>query len=81
MDYSQIVSVTKEFLVDEFEVEEEVISDDAELIPTLDLDSLDFVDLVVIIESKFGFKATGEDFKEIATFKQFYDFIDLKVNS
>jgi len=39
------------------------------------------VDLVVIIESKFGFKPTGEDFKEITTFKKFYDYINTKVNT
>ncbi len=81
MEYNQIVSTVKEFLVEEFEVDESTIVDDAGLIETLDLDSLDFVDLVVIIESNFGFKATGEDFKDIATFKQFYDFINSKVNS
>jgi len=80
MEYNQIVNTVNGFLVEEFEVEEEVIQDNAELIETLDLDSLDFVDLVVIIESNFGFKAKGEDFKEITTFKQFYEFIDNKVN-
>lgn len=81
MEYNQIVDTVSGFLVDEFEVEPEVIQDDANLIETLDLDSLDFVDLVVIIESNFGFKATGDDFKEIHTFKHFYDFIDTKINS
>jgi acyl carrier protein len=81
MEYNQIVNTVNDFLVEEFEVDEEVIQDDAGLIETLDLDSLDFVDLVVIIESNFGFKAQGEDFKEITTFKQFYEFIDNKVNN
>lgn len=81
MDYNKIVAITKGFLVEEFEVEEEVIQDDSNLIETLELDSLDFVDLVVIIESKFGFKPTGEDFKEISTFKKFYEYINQKVNS
>lgn len=81
MEYNQIVSTVKEFLVEEFEVDGSTIIDNAGLIETLELDSLDFVDLVVIIESNFGFKATGEDFKDIVTFKQFYDFIDTKVNS
>lgn len=81
MDYDQIVTITKGFLVEEFEIDESVIEDDADLIQALELDSLDFVDLVVIIESKFGFKPTGDDFKEISTFKKFYDYIDTKVNS
>jgi len=81
MEYTEIVSTVKDFLADEFEVDSSVIIDDANLIETLELDSLDFVDLVVIIESNFGFKPTAEDFKGISTFKQFYDFIEGRVNS
>ena len=81
MDYQKIVSTVEEFMVDEFEIEKEVIKPESDLIKTVDLDSLDFVDLVVIIESKFGLKVTAEDFKSISTFKDFYEFIDLKINS
>jgi acyl carrier protein len=45
----------------------------------LDLDSLDYVDLVVVIESNFGFKVKGEDFIEIKTFQNFYDYVEAKV--
>lgn len=81
MEYSKIIETTKSFLVEEFEVDPEVIQPDANLVETLDLDSLDFVDLVVVIESNFGFKATGEDFKGIDTFTDFYNFISAKINS
>lgn len=80
-DLSDIKETVKAFLVEEFEVDENIIIDEANLVETLDLDSLDFVDLVVIIESNFGFKATGEDFKTIETFQNFYDFIDQRMNS
>ena len=81
MEYTEIVTTVKDFLADEFEVDSSVIVDDGNLIETLELDSLDFVDLVVIIESNFGFKPTAEDFKGISTFKQFYDYIESRVNS
>ena len=42
-------------------------------------DSLDYVDLVVVIESNFGFKVKGEDFVNIKTFQDFYDYINTKV--
>lgn len=79
MSNAEIVDKINEFLVDEFEVEEELISPEANLQETLDLDSLDYVDMVVIIEDTFGFKVVAEDFVDIHTFQDFYDYITRKV--
>ena len=49
------------------------------LVDELGLDSLDYVDLVVIIESNFGFKVVAEDFINISTFQNFYDYVERKV--
>ena len=76
-----IIAKINEFLVEEFEVEPEKIKPEANLKETLNLDSLDYVDLVVVIESNFGFKVKGEDFINIKTFQDFYDYIDSKVNA
>ncbi|MBL4653853.1 MAG: acyl carrier protein, partial [Flavobacteriales bacterium] len=65
--------------VDEFEVDADSIKPEADLKETLDLDSLDYVDLVVVIESNFGFKVKGEDFVDIKTFQNFYDYVETKV--
>lgn len=81
MQKADIIETINEFLVDEFEVEEELIEEKANLHETLDLDSLDYVDLIVVIEDKFGFKVTKEDFVDIATFEDFYNYIDGKVNA
>jgi acyl carrier protein len=75
----EIISKVNAFLVDEFEVDAEAITPDANLKETLNLDSLDYVDLVVVIESNFGFKVKGEDFVNIKTFQDFYDYISAKV--
>jgi len=75
MDMHEIIEKTNEFLVEEFEVEEGKISSDAHFHETLDLDSLDYVDLVVIVDEHFGFKMTSDDFKQITTFGDFYEFI------
>jgi len=77
----EIVSKINAFLVDEFEVEPDQITPQANLKETLNLDSLDYVDLVVVIESNFGFKVKGEDFVNIKTFQDFYDYIGSKVNA
>jgi acyl carrier protein len=75
----EIISKVNAFLVDEFEVEPQSITPDANLKETLNLDSLDYVDLVVVIESNFGFKVKGEDFVNIKTFQDFYDYINSKI--
>ena len=75
----EIISKVNAFLVDEFEVDPQSITPDANLKETLNLDSLDYVDLVVVIESNFGFKVKGEDFVTIKTFQDFYDYINSKV--
>jgi len=79
MTKEEIIERTNQFLVDEFEVDILKITPEANLKETLDLDSLDYVDLVVIIESNFGFKVVGEDFIGIQTFQQFYDYCYIKV--
>jgi acyl carrier protein len=80
MTKDQIISKVNEFLVEEFEVESGKIVPDANMRETLDLDSLDYVDLVVVIESNFGFKVVGEDFINIHTFQDFYDYCHQKVS-
>jgi acyl carrier protein len=80
MTNTEIIDKINEFLVEEFEVEASKIQPDAVLKDTLELDSLDYVDLVVVIESNFGFKVKGEDFIGIVTFQHFYDYIISKVN-
>jgi acyl carrier protein len=79
MEMNEIIEKVNEVLVDEFEVEIDTIKPDANLRETLDLDSLDYVDLVVAIESISGVKLGEEDFKEIETFKDFYDKLHSKV--
>ena len=75
MDTAEIIEKVNEFLVEEFEVDPSDIQPEANLKETLDLDSLDYVDLVVVIEENFGFKPTGEDFVDVHSFQDFYDYI------
>lgn len=81
MDKEVIIEKINDFLMDEFEVEKEDISPDANLKETLELDSLDFVDLVVAVESNFGVKLVGEDFTNVVTLQNFYDLIENKIKS
>ena len=79
MDKEVIIEKINNFLIDEFEVESEDISPEANLKETLDLDSLDFVDLVVSVESNFGVKLEGKDFLNDVLLEDFYNLIENKL--
>lgn len=81
MSNEEIISKINEFLIEEFEVEEKVIQPDAVLKDSLGLDSLDYIDLVVVIESNFSFKVKPEDFLGLVTFQDFYNYVISKVNN
>jgi acyl carrier protein len=79
MNRSEIITTTKRFLSEEFEVSPDAIEPENNLKETLDLDSLDYVDLVVVIEDNLGFKPTADDFKTVATFEDFYQLVEQKL--
>ena len=79
MKKEDIVEKINDFLIDEFEVDAEDITPEANLKETLELDSLDFVDLVVAIDNSFGIKLVSEDFINIHTLQNFYDLIERKL--
>jgi len=81
MSREEIIDITNKFLIEEFEVESEIIQPDADLKESLDLDSLDYVDLVVIIESNFGIKLESKDFTNVHTFDNLYDLIGSKLHA
>lgn len=76
----ELVQKINEKLSEEFEIELDLIQPDAHLMQTLELDSLDLVDMVVLVEHNFGFTLKAQDFAGIKTFQNFYDFIDSRVN-
>jgi len=81
MSREEIIDITNRFLIEEFEVESDVIQPDADLKESLDLDSLDYVDLVVLIESNFGIKLESKDFTDVTTFNDLYDLIGSKIHA
>jgi len=79
MEKQQIIDTVNEFLMEEFEADAADIVAGENMHEALGLDSLDYVDLVVLIDENFGFKTTSEDFQTITTFDDFYNFIASKV--
>ena len=71
-----IIDQVKEVLAEEFEVEQDVMTDDAVIKDTLELDSLSLVDLVAVIEHTFKVKIPAADLPTVKTFAQLYDYIE-----
>ncbi len=80
MQKEEIIEKVNEFLIDEFELEEDQVKPDALLKDDLEIESLDFVDIAVAIEKEFGFKVVGEEMVDVRTLDNLYDYIQKKVN-
>ena len=80
MSRQEIEEKVRAFLIDDLEIDEDKIGDDATLKEDMGIDSLDFVDIVVIVEKNFGFKIKPEEMTGVTTLRQFCDYIEGKVN-
>ena len=78
MDRQEIEAKVKEFLIEDLEIDEEKIQPEARLKEDIGIDSLDFVDIVVIVAKKFGFKIKTAEMANVKTFSQFCDYIEQK---
>ena len=79
MTKENIIKKVNDFLIDEFELDKEALLPDAHLMDDLEIESLDFVDIVVIIEKDFGFKVKNEDMVNLRTLTDLYDYIETQV--
>ncbi len=79
MTRQEIEEKVRAFLINELEIDEDKVFDDARLKEDMGIDSLDFVDIVVIVERNFGFKLKPDEMQGIATLHQFCDYIEKKV--
>lgn len=79
MDKNLIIDRVKNLLVEEFEIEQDLLTPEASLKSDLEIDSLDFVDIVVLIDREFGFKPKAEELKAVKTLQDFYDYIEAHV--
>ena len=81
MSRQEIEEKVREFLIEDLEIDEEKIVPEGKLKDDLSIDSLELVDIVGIVEKKFGFKIKPEEMAGITTLKQFCDYIESKVNN
>ena len=81
MTKEDVLKKINEFLIEEFELQEEQLVPEALLKNDLGIDSLDFVDIIVIIEKNFGFKVKGEEMINVKTLQDFYDYVVERVKT
>lgn len=75
MQKEEVIAKINELLIEEFEIEKDQIVPEENMLETLEIDSLDLVDVVVLIEQHFGFKIDTEEMADIVTLQQFYDYV------
>jgi acyl carrier protein len=81
MERNEIIDIVNHFLVDEFEIEPGLIKDNTLLKDELEIESLDLVDIIVMIEKEFKVKIKPEEIVSIKTMNELYDFIEAKVKN
>jgi acyl carrier protein len=75
MTREEITGIINNFLIEEFELQESQIKPEAHLKDDLGLESLDFVDIAVIVQKEFGITLKGEEMTAIRTLNDLYDYI------
>jgi acyl carrier protein len=80
MQNEEIIKKINQLLIEEIEIDESQISPSADLKKDLGIDSLDFVDLFVIVENNFGFKMKAEEMSDIKKLDDFYAYVIRRVN-
>ena len=79
MTKQEITEKVNALLVEEFEIAEELLTPEASLKEDLEIDSLDFVDIVVLIDREFVFKPQAAELKNVKTLGAFYDYIETHI--
>ncbi len=75
MTREDIIQTINNFLIEEFEIEASQLKKTARLKDDLGLESLDFVDIAVVVQNKFGITLKGEEMTAIKTLNDLYDHI------
>lgn len=76
MTEKEIIERINDALVEEFELQPLAMTAEATLFDDLGLDSLDIVDLVIVLESAFGFKIREEEaIRQIRTLGDIHRFV------
>ena len=76
MTREEIIEQVNSLLAEEFEVEASEFAPEANLKETLNLDSINLVDLIALVQFTYRITIPVEDLKKIQTFTNLYDYIE-----
>ena len=76
MTDAEIIEIINNSMVEEFELDAEAMKPDAHLVKDLEMDSLDFVDLVVVLQEAFSVKLRNDpNIRQIQTLGDLHNLI------
>jgi len=76
MTRNEIIAQVNDLLAEEFEIEVSEMTPEANLKETLNLDSINLVDLIALVQFTYKITIPVEDLKKIQTFNDLYDYIE-----
>ena len=76
MTREEIIEQVNTLLSEEFEIEQSEFAPDAVLKETLQLDSINLVDLVALVQTEYKITIPATDLPSIKTFNDLYDYIE-----
>ena len=79
MTRTEIEEKVKAFMIEDMEIDEDKVYSDALLKEDMGIDSLDYVDIVVIVDKVLGFKIKPEEMSGVKTLGDFCDYIEKKI--
>ena len=80
MTKEEIFNKLSDMLVEQFEIEKEKITLEANIVNDLDLDSIDMIDLIATLRRESNISYTPEDYKNVRTIANIVDAIYNKLN-
>jgi acyl carrier protein len=79
MTRTEIEEKVRDFMIEDMEIAEEKVHANALLKEDMGIDSLDYVDIIVIVNRIFGFKIKLEEMTNVKTLGDFCDYIEQKI--
>ena len=76
MTRQEIIEQVNSMLAEEFEVEQSEFTPDASLKETLELDSINLVDLIALVQMTYKITIPVSDLHQIQTFNDLYNYIE-----
>ena len=76
MTREEIIKHVNGMLAEEFEIEESEFAPEASLKETLQLDSINLVDLIALVQMTYKITIPVSDLHQIQTFNDLYDYIE-----